>query len=162
MNPSHGIERLGAFRRIFGPFALLCLLVGAAHAEVNTLSVAVDPQSREILYAATDAGVLKSTNGGSSWVSAGLTGTHLLGIAIDPQVPGTLFAWSYDKTGLYKSINGGGIWQFRKPTASFAYAGIDMALWDLCGKACGQPLYNLFGGRLRGCIITKKAVSDKH
>jgi L-Ala-D/L-Glu epimerase len=42
-----------------------------------------------------------------------------------------------------------GIWQFRKPTASFAYAGIDMALWDICGKACGQPLYNLFGGRVR-------------
>src|SRR5262245_31310111 len=42
-----------------------------------------------------------------------------------------------------------GIWQFRKPTASFAFAGIDMALWDLCGKSCGQPLYNLFGGRVR-------------
>jgi glucarate dehydratase len=42
-----------------------------------------------------------------------------------------------------------GLWQFRKPTASFAYAGIDMALWDLCGKACGQPLYNLFGGPVR-------------
>jgi L-alanine-DL-glutamate epimerase-like enolase superfamily enzyme len=42
-----------------------------------------------------------------------------------------------------------GIWSFRKPTASFAYAGIDMALWDICGKASGQPLYNLFGGRVR-------------
>jgi L-Ala-D/L-Glu epimerase len=42
-----------------------------------------------------------------------------------------------------------GVWMFRKPTASFAYAGIDMALWDLCGKSCGQPLYNLFGGKIR-------------
>lgn len=45
-----------------------------------------------------------------------------------------------------------GLWQFRKPTASFAYAGIDMALWDLCGKACRQPLYNLFGGRVRDSV----------
>jgi len=42
-----------------------------------------------------------------------------------------------------------GVWLWRQPTASFAYAGIDMALWDICGKACGQPLYNLFGGKVR-------------
>jgi L-alanine-DL-glutamate epimerase-like enolase superfamily enzyme len=34
-------------------------------------------------------------------------------------------------------------------TGNFAFAGIDMALWDLCGKACGQPLYRLFGGAMR-------------
>jgi L-alanine-DL-glutamate epimerase-like enolase superfamily enzyme len=41
-----------------------------------------------------------------------------------------------------------GLWQFRKPSASFAYAGIDMALADLSGKSCGQPLYNLLGGKV--------------
>lgn len=30
-----------------------------------------------------------------------------------------------------------------------ALAAIDMACWDIIGKACGQPLVNLFGGALR-------------
>ncbi|HLJ12189.1 MAG TPA: mandelate racemase/muconate lactonizing enzyme family protein, partial [Planctomycetaceae bacterium] len=41
------------------------------------------------------------------------------------------------------------LWDHRPQTGNFAFAGIDQALWDLCGKACGQPLYRLFGGALR-------------
>ena len=37
-------------------------------------------------------------------------------------------------------------------TGNFAFAGIDMALWDLCGKECGQPLYRMFGGAMRETV----------
>jgi glucarate dehydratase len=39
-----------------------------------------------------------------------------------------------------------GLWDYRVQTGNFAFAGIDIALWDLCGKDCGQPLHRLFGG----------------
>ena len=39
-----------------------------------------------------------------------------------------------------------GLWQFRAGTANFAWAGIDIALWDICARDAGQPLYRLFGG----------------
>jgi glucarate dehydratase len=45
-----------------------------------------------------------------------------------------------------------GLWDFRPMTANFAFSGIDMALADLCGKACRQPLYNLFGGLRRESV----------
>src|ERR1019366_1689170 len=41
-----------------------------------------------------------------------------------------------------------GLWQFREGTANFAWAGIDMALADLCGKAAGEPVHALLGGAL--------------
>ena len=41
---------------------------------------------------------------------------------------------------------------YRVQTGNFAFAGIDMALWDLCGKACGQPLHRLFGGPVQEAI----------
>jgi L-alanine-DL-glutamate epimerase-like enolase superfamily enzyme len=39
-----------------------------------------------------------------------------------------------------------GLWQFRSGTGNFAWAGIDMALWDICGRQCGQPVWRLLGG----------------
>ncbi|HVA01617.1 MAG TPA: mandelate racemase/muconate lactonizing enzyme family protein [Terriglobia bacterium] len=38
------------------------------------------------------------------------------------------------------------------PVMLSAMAGIETALWDLVGKACGQPVYNLVGGKVRSKV----------
>jgi galactonate dehydratase len=35
------------------------------------------------------------------------------------------------------------------PTILTAISGVELAFWDLIGKACGQPVYKLLGGRAR-------------
>ncbi len=49
---------------------------------------------------------------------------------------------------IMKRIHIVGTWHHVKATSP-AIAGIEMACWDIVGKACGQPLVNLFGGRVR-------------
>lgn len=58
----------------------------------------------------------------------------------------------WNRDALWRDCFRGGIWQFREGTFNFAWAGIDMALCDLCGKACGQPVYNLLGGLRRQTV----------
>jgi glucarate dehydratase len=55
----------------------------------------------------------------------------------------------WDTDAIYHDYFRLGLWDYRPMTGCFAFAGIDMALWDLCGKACGQPIYRLFGGAMR-------------
>jgi L-alanine-DL-glutamate epimerase-like enolase superfamily enzyme len=43
-------------------------------------------------------------------------------------------------------------WQGRGGAVEHAISGIDIALWDLMGKACGQPVSRLLGGNYRASI----------
>lgn len=49
---------------------------------------------------------------------------------------------------IMKRINIVGTWHHVKATSP-AIAAVEMACWDLVGKASGQPVVNLFGGRVR-------------
>jgi len=52
----------------------------------------------------------------------------------------------WNRDAMRRDVFTHGLWQFRAGTGNFAWAGIDMALWDVCGRACGQPLWRLLGG----------------
>src|SRR5437764_134751 len=53
----------------------------------------IDPQNSRTLYAGTrNYGVLKSTDAGASWVNSGLGFPRILGLALDPQSPSTMYA----------------------------------------------------------------------
>ncbi|MEQ7123164.1 mandelate racemase/muconate lactonizing enzyme family protein [Actinopolymorpha sp. B11F2] len=44
-------------------------------------------------------------------------------------------------------------WMGRGGTLTHAISGIDVALWDILGQACGQPVGRLLGGRFRDRVM---------
>src|SRR5215211_340803 len=61
---------------------------------------------------------------------------------------------------LMKRIELVGTWHHVKATSP-GIAAVEMACWDIVGKACGQPLVNLFGGRVRDRVEFFYYVSQK-
>lgn len=55
----------------------------------------------------------------------------------------------WDKEAIHRDLAIYAVWAFQPMTGNFAFAGIDMALWDLCGKKVGQPIYRMLGGAMR-------------
>ena len=45
-----------------------------------------------------------------------------------------------------------GVWSNQRRFANQSFAGIEMALLDVCGKALSQPVYNLLGGKIHETI----------
>jgi L-alanine-DL-glutamate epimerase-like enolase superfamily enzyme len=69
-----------------------------------------------------------------------IQGTRPLLIGQDP----------FDTEPIGKRIEGLGAWNpYGRYFAGYALGGIDMALWDIAGKACNQPVYKLLGGKIR-------------
>ena len=69
-----------------------------------------------------------------------------------------------DVTGAWAAMRDATYWDGNGGIVSFGISAIDMALWDIAGKAAGQPLWALLGGRRRErvpvCASTIFATDD--
>jgi L-alanine-DL-glutamate epimerase-like enolase superfamily enzyme len=69
-----------------------------------------------------------------------------------------------DVTGTWTAMRDATYWDGNGGIVSFGISAIDMALWDIAGKAAGQPLWALLGGRrqeaLPACASTILATDD--
>ena len=76
-------------------------------------------------------------------------GTHTMGLSIKDLLIG---ADPFEIGELWKRIYFGTAMNGRRGMVIHALSAVEMALWDLCGKAVGQPVHALLGGATRGTI----------
>jgi L-rhamnonate dehydratase len=104
--------------RSFGPFAQL---VGAIMVEIRT-----------------DQGITGYGMGGGGGAGKYVIEHHLADLLIGANPLNVELLWDQ----LYNSM----LLYGRKGLPIMALSGVDLALWDICGKAAGQPVYKLLGG----------------
>ncbi len=81
---------------------------------LNIHCLAVNPLNEDIVYIGTwRDGVFKTQNGGQNWIpmNNGLLSSDVRSLAIDPRNTQTVYAGLGEGAGIYKSSNGGGLWQ---------------------------------------------------
>ena len=73
-------------------------------------------------------------------------GTHTMGLCIKEMLIG---ADPFQIGELWKKMYLGTAMNGRRGMIIHAMSAVDMALWDLCGKALGKPVHELLGGATR-------------
>lgn len=68
----------------------------------------IDPRQSSVLYAGTNAGILKSTNAGANWSLINSRIRSVQAFAIDTSNTSILYAGT--ASGVFKSVNGGALW----------------------------------------------------
>lgn len=150
----------GVFRSTDG--GAVFLRVGNPEVGSDADAVVVDPISSGNVYVAAGACVFRSVDGGDHWLerSAGLPGTPVLSLAIDPARPWILYAGTRG-SGVFRTADAGATWSSLNdglPGAGFGapdiYAlSIDQASLTLYCGTDGFGVYTLETGTLAvGCV----------
>ncbi len=77
-------------------------------------------------------------------------GTHTMGLSIKDMLIGSD---PFDIGGFWRRAYVGTAMNGRRGMVIHALSAVEMALWDLCGKAVGQPVHALLGGATRDHIV---------
>jgi glucarate dehydratase len=112
------------------------------HREVSSL-IARDGVSDVLVKVTTDDGLV-------GWGEACCgADTASVEAAVNAMSPFVLGRDPWNREAMRRDVFWYGLWNFRSGTGNFAWGGIDMALWDICGRACSEPLWRLLGGALQ-------------
>jgi L-alanine-DL-glutamate epimerase-like enolase superfamily enzyme len=126
-------------------------IVGFETFPVSVPYMAAERSARVNRGGVTDIIVKLTTDSGMVGWGEACSGADAASIvaALAAMAPYVLGRSPWESEAIARDVYGRGLWAYRVMTGNFAFAGIDMALWDLCGKISGQPIYNLFGGAMR-------------
>jgi L-alanine-DL-glutamate epimerase-like enolase superfamily enzyme len=94
---------------------------------------------------------VRSDEGLSGWGSCYTSGALVAG-AVELLWPLLKGESAVEPERVSEKLRQGSFWQGRGGSVEHAISGIDIALWDLMGKACGQPVSRLLGGSYRNRI----------
>jgi L-alanine-DL-glutamate epimerase-like enolase superfamily enzyme len=92
------------------------------------------------------------TDEGLSGIGSAMTSKSLIVAAVDLLRPHLIGERADEPARVSEKLRQSMFWQGRGGTVEHAISGIDIALWDLMGKICRQPVSRLLGGCYRSRI----------
>lgn len=93
-----------------------------------------------------------TTDTGLTGVGSCFTSGTLVRGAVELLSPLLIHESAVEPERVTETLRRSSFWQGRGGAVEHAISGIDIALWDIMGKACGQPVSRLLGGNYRDRI----------